>query len=54
MTDEAPDPEAVLPDEPVVDSPSVAPSLDTTHPALNYASRDNIVPDGPGTVADFL
>jgi hypothetical protein len=31
-----------------------APSLDTTHPSLNVASRDNIVPSGPGSVADYL
>lgn len=31
-----------------------APSLDTTHPSLNVASRDNIVPSGPGSVEDYL
>jgi hypothetical protein len=30
------------------------PIIDTRTPAANLASRDNIVPDGPGTVADFL
>lgn len=28
--------------------------IPTHTPAANLAARDNIVPDGPGTVGDFL
>lgn len=43
-------------DEPAVDTGIYeAPLLQATHqPELNYASRDNIVPDGPGTVGEYI
>lgn len=42
--------------EPVLDTEVPAPPVvpDTRSPAVNLATRDNIVPSGPGTVADFL
>jgi hypothetical protein len=31
-----------------------APMLDVRSPMANLAVRDNIVPDGPGTIEDFI
>lgn len=44
-------------DEPVVEPATPVepePILDTRTPAANYATRNNIVADGPGTVAEHL
>lgn len=54
MSDEVQEEVPEVPETPVEEVPAPPVSLDTASPAGNFSTRDNIVPDGPGTVADFL